>query len=356
MKDFDIPRLRLYNQQITQGIIKNPADVVKWLGAVQAQDYLGSLWAIGLRTQHGTERDIEQAIIDKTIIRTWPMRGTLHFVPALDIVWMLELLAPRIIAKSAYRNKQLELNDNIFKKCRKLFIKALRGNKQLSRDALYQVLENAHIATRYQRGLHILWRLAQERLICFGPRKERKQTFVLLSEWIPQAKTMDHDKSLCEITMRYFKSHGPAQLQDFVWWSGLKTMDALTGVELAKPHILKEVVDGKTYWFASSLQTAKHTAEVYLLPGYDEFLVGYKERSAVLDYLYVKNTNAGGGMLNPTIVIDGRIEGTWKRSFKKNEVVISLDPFTVFTASQNDAIKIAAQRYGNFLTWSVSIL
>ena len=180
-----IARQRLANQQIADPTLTRPADVVAWLGAMQAQDYLGALWAIGLRLPGAREATVEQALADRSIVRTWPMRGTLHFVAAADARWMLALLAPRTMAQAAGRFRQLGLDDDAFALSRDACIAALQGGRQLTRAALYQVVEAAHVSTAGQRGIHILWRLAHEQLICFGARAGKQQTFALLDEWAP---------------------------------------------------------------------------------------------------------------------------------------------------------------------------
>ncbi len=350
MSRVNIARHRLFSQRIAGTAFDTPSDLVRWLGAVQAQDYLGALWAVGLRVQNKTEVDVEQALFNRTIIRTWPLRGTLHFVAASDVRWMLELLRPRIFVGRTLRYRQLDLDDATFSRSKELFVRTLQGGKQLSREAMYRVLESAHISPAGQRGIHILARLAQEGVICFGARAGKQQTFTLLDEWAPMAKRMEHDVALAELARRYFTSHGPAMLQDFVWWSGLSAADAREGLEIVKPHLAKEILGGQTYWLASSLPTAKTKARAaHLLPGFDEYLVGYRDRSAVVDPLHVKQTNAGGGMLSPTIVINGRVVGTWKRTLQKDSVVITPSWFTSPKKSDEHSLAAAAQHYSAFL-------
>jgi hypothetical protein len=179
----DIAHRRLINQRIFRPKFARPSEIVSSLGAMQAQDYLGTLWAIGLRSLHSTDAEIEQAIADRTIIRTWPMRGTLHFVASADVRWMLDLLTSPVIAASKRRRRQLELDDKILARSRILFSKALQGGKRRTRDAMYSTLENARIPTGSQRGYHILWNLAQEGIICFAAREGKQPTFALLEEW-----------------------------------------------------------------------------------------------------------------------------------------------------------------------------
>jgi hypothetical protein len=357
MKSLNIARQRLYNQHISRATFDTPADVVGWLGAVQAQDYLGALWAVGLRMRNAVEADIEKALADKTIIRTWPMRGTLHFVAAADIRWMLELLTPRIVAGMARRLRQhFGLDEATFERSKEVLASALQGGRQLTRPALYQLLEAAQISTADGRGLHILSQLAQDAFLCFGAREGKQQTFALLSEWAPAARTMARDEALAELARRYFTSHAPATLRDFIWWSGLRVKEAAEAVELAKPYLAQEVIDGQTYWLSSSTPAAKdRSPAAYLLPAYDEYTVAYKDRSAVLSPQYASRMNSGNGIIYPTIVINGQVAGIWKRALKKDTLVITPSFFAKLNEDETRALAAAANRYGKFLTASIAL-
>jgi len=351
----EIATQRVSNQRLAKTRFRGPSDVVGWLGAVQAQDYLGSLWAIGLRTVGATERDVEKAITDRSIVRTWPMRGTLHFVPAEDVRWMLRLLTPRVVARSAGRYKQLELDERTFSRSQKVVVRALDGGKQLTRTEMYRALEAARISVAGQRGIHILGHLAQEGLICFSARSGKQQTFALLEEWVPATKSLERDEALAKLARRYFTSHGPATLHDFTWWSGLKTIDARAGLEMARGDLLQEIVDGRVYWFPSpSPRSTNATPAALLLPVYDEYTVAYKDRSDILDPRYARQ--AGNGIFRSTIVMDGRITGRWGRALRKDTVVITTSPFEKFKRAEAGALKTAAERYGAFLGTSVVLL
>lgn len=327
---------------------------MRWLGAVQAQDYLGSLWAIGLRLTLSTEATLEKAIADRTILRTWPMRGTLHFVAADDARWMLKHLTPRVIARCATLYKQSELDSKIFIKSKKLFINALQGGKQLTRPEMYQVLERSKISTSGQRGLHILAHLAQEGLLCFGTRMGKQQSFRLLDEWVPQSKVLEREEALSELAKRYFISHGPATLQDYTWWSGLSPADARSSLDMVKPQLAHEVVDNKTYWMQQNFPIAKdHSSGMYLLPAYDEYTVAYKDRSAVLDPIHAQQ--AKNGIFNPVLVLNGQITGTWKRTIKKDEVIIDISPFRALGKSKAKIIKDVTDRYSRFMDMPVKL-
>jgi len=340
----DLVQARLLNQQIASSAATEPSQVVTALGAMQAQDYAGALWAIGLRLPDATETSVEQAIAARAIIRTWPMRGTLHFVAAADVGWMLPLLTPRIVARSARRRRQLDLDNATLARSRDLFILALQGDRQVERGALMDLLEAAGISTAGQRGYHILSHLAQTGLICLGPRAGKQDTFALLAEWGPPAREMERDEALAKLAQRYFSGHGPATLQDFVWWSGLSVADARTGLALVSPQLEQRVVDDRTYWMPPAAAPAPGSSpSAYLLPSFDEYLLGYRDRSAVLDPMHVQKITPGSnGVFRPIVVVDGQIVGTWKRTLKKNTVAVVLDPFAPLSQAETQALTLAA--------------
>lgn len=343
-----VPHQRLANQLITTPRAAAPADVVRHFGAMQAQDYLASLWAVGLRAEDAVERDVEDAFATRAIIRTWPMRGTLHLVAADDVRWMLDLLTPRVIRRSAGRYRDLELDQGVFARARKVIVKALRDGRVATRTALYQLLNAAGIATAGSRGLHLLGHLAQEGLICFGPRKGRQPTFVLLPEWVPGARTRPREEALAEIAERYFASHGPAAVADFAWWSGLTITEARTAIDIAGPARVN-VSSGGLGTTGVPDQPRSRPDRVHLLPPFDEYLVAYRDRSAVLDPRHGKAVNSGGGMLNPVIVAGGTVVGTWRRALTKDGVTVTLQPFAPLSAARLRAARAAAARYAAFL-------
>jgi Winged helix DNA-binding domain len=353
----DIARCRLINQQIASTKYTIPGEIVALLGAVQAQDYLGALWAIGLRSANSTEAEIEKAIGARTIVRTWAMRGTLHFVAAADVRWVLELLTPPIIAASKRQQQQLELDDKTLARCRALFTKALQADKQLTRDAMYSLLESARISTGSQRGYHILWRLAQEGIICFATREGKQQTFALLDDWLKPTKKLKREEALAELTKRYFIGHGPATLQDFAWWSGLKISEAKAGLEMVASCLRKETDGTKVYW--TSTESTASPSEIpiaCLLPGFDEYMLGYNERSAVLDPLHAqKLIPDNNGRFLSTMIMNGRVGGTWKRTVKKKRIHVTMEPFSSLNKAAKQAFAAAAKRYGEFISLPVDL-
>lgn len=349
-----ITNQRLHHQLLIQKGGKSPGDVVRKLVAVQGQDYLGALWGIGLRTTNGTESSVEKAITEKKIVRTWPMRGTLHFVTAEDVRWMLKLLTPRVIVRSALLYKQNELDNKVFLKSKKVLIKALQGGKILTRPEMYRFLEESRISTSEQRGLHILAHLAQDGLLCFGPRNGKQQTFTLLDEWLPTHRVLDHDQSLAELAERYFSGHGPATLQDYTWWSGLSPADSKKSLEMVQSKLNSENIDSKKYWMPQNFYPQKRSDGTFLLPAYDEYTVAYKDRTAFLDPGLAQK--AGNGIFSPVLIEGGQITGTWKRVLKKDFIEVDITSFVSSGKAKGRRIKNALSQYSDFMEMPVKLL
>ncbi|HEX3731338.1 MAG TPA: winged helix DNA-binding domain-containing protein [Mycobacteriales bacterium] len=309
----DIVRRRLRSHCIVGEKLDRPGDVVRRLGAMQAQDYNQAVWAVGLRTAEPALAGVERAIADRTIVATWPMRGTIHYVPAQDAAWMLRLMAPRSTAASRSILDRLELHEETFEVCGRLFSAALRGDNRLTWAEMMRVLNQAGIDSVGQRGSHLLRRLAQQGVLCFGPKEGKQQTFVLLGEWVREPRELSREAALAEFTRRYFIGHGPGTAHDFAKWSTLTPADVRLGLTVNESRLVPDDVDGMRYWSGRSEPPAA-TAEglgVHLLPGFDEYLLGYKDREAILDSAYAGRVVPGGnGVFRPMVICDGRVIGT----------------------------------------------
>ena len=347
----DIAVLRMANQQIEASTCATAADVVAQLTAIQAQDYRGALWSIGLRFPDSTLAQVERAIADRAIVRTWPMRRTLHFVAAADVRWMLRLLTPRLIKGSAGRYRQLELDEPTFSRSRKALVKALRDGTVLTRAETYNALERARISTAGQRGIHILSRLSQEGLLCFAAHRGKQPSFALLDEWIPESRTLARDEALAELSSRYFRGHGPATVRDFAWWTGMTLGDARAGAASVTSELTTHSVMGVSYFMSrDSAAAPKSPRTVHLLPGFDEYLLGYTDRRVALDLAHAPRVVPGNnGVFAPTIVAGGRVVGTWKAPVRKGHVAVDLSPFAPLSARDVRAAASAAKRYERFL-------
>jgi hypothetical protein len=342
MRPRDIATWRLANQRISTATCQTPAEVVAHLTAMQAQDYRGALWSIGLRMQDATAAAVEQAIADRLIVRTWPMRRTLHFVAADDVRWMLGLLAPRMISGMAGRLRRLELDAAALKRSGAVIVKALRGSGPLTRRQLYDVLSRARLAPTGQRGIHILCHLSMEGLLCQTGHAGTQSSFALLDEWIPTSRTLARDEALAELARRYFQSHGPATIHDLCWWSGLTVADAKAAIEMISSGFVRETIGANVYIIPRD-QPATPPG-LHLLPGFDEFLLGYTDRSAALDPADAQKVVPGNnGMFMATIVAGCRVVGTWKPS-----TIVTPTPFRPLTPRESRAYRVGAARYAAF--------
>ena len=343
----DITRSRLRNQRLSGGRFTRPEDVVSWLGAVQAQGYADSKWALSLRMRRATYTAIERALSNGTILRTHVLRPTWHFVAAADIRWMLSLTGPRVSARMAPYNRHLELDAATFRRSERAIVRALQGGVHLTRQELKTVLQRAGVrADSVQRLAHLVMQAEIDAVICSGARRGNQSTYALLDERVPPSPARSRDDALAELTRRYFTSHGPAQVADFVWWSGLTTGDARRGLEMVDRHLENEVVDGKIYWFRNAVAARGDDKTAYLLGLYDEYLIAYKDRSAALDQSrWVRMIR---DPFSAAIVLNGKAVGGWRRSVKADRIVITVTPFGPLRRSETAAVDAAAHAYAGF--------
>ena len=354
----EIALQRLHRQGLSHQEFERPEEVVRWLGAVQAQDYAAAKWAVAQRARGLTDAAMDQAFASGAILRTHVMRPTWHFVTPADIRWMLALTAPRVKAASAYYYRRLELDEALFARSNAVLEKALQSGKHRTRAELGAILQQAGIDTHdLLRLTYIVGHAELEALVCSGPRRGKQFTYALLDERAPHARALDHDEALGELTQRYFTGHGPATVQDFAWWSGLTISDAEVGLEMAASQLTCEVIDEQTYWYSASMPVAPGPSPaVYLLPNFDEYIIGYKDRRAAFDKHHTKMGNPRDNIVfNHTILIDGRVTGTWKRSFKKGQLLFAARPFANLSAAEEDALASAIRRYGKFYGMPVTL-
>jgi winged helix DNA-binding protein len=355
----DIAHQRLYNQHLSATTLNSPKEVVGYLGAVQAQDYAGAKWALGQRIQNAADAAIDQSFNEGEILRTHLLRPTWHFVTPADIRWMLMLTAPRVHAANAYMYRNLELDEAVLKRSNAALAKALQGGKQLTRTELASAFKKAGIVADGLRLGYFMMYAELEGLTCSGARRGKQFTYALLEERVPQVKALKRDEALAVLTQRYFTSRGPATLQDFMWWSGLMMADVRNGIEMVKSQFVSELIDGQRYWFASSGSPAsfrEKSPKAYLLPNYDEYFIGFKDRSAIGEVARRSNLPENSpALIAHIIILDGQIVGGWKRTIKKNVVVIEINSITDLTKAEKRAIADAANRYGKFLDLPVEL-
>jgi hypothetical protein len=358
MKSEEILQLRMQNQQLLTKNHDRPDEVVGALAAVQAQDFLSAKYAIGVRLENQTDADIETAIRERTIVRTWLMRGTLQLVAAEDIRWLLSVFGPRVLQMCASRYKRLELNEQVLAKCHAIFREVLHGGVQLTREALAEALAKEGIDTSGadHRLAHIFQHASYHQLICAGSRQGNQYTFTLLDDHVPASRIMDPDEALGELAKRYFTTRGPATLKDFMWWTGLSATTLKKGIERAGKALDPVEIAGETHWLASGgAQMLKSVDQTLLLPAFDEYVLAYRNRSAVLDPEYNARVITKNGLFNPVVVQHGKVTATWKRTIKKSHVELEFFPFRKFTSKNIESLEPTVEAYGKFLEKPVKI-
>jgi hypothetical protein len=349
----DIADLRLASQHIAGTKFTSAGELVTWMGALQAQDYAMSKWAVGVRLSNSTNKSIEAAMDKGEIIRTHVLRPTWHLVAAGDVRWMIQLTAPHIKKMVKGRHADLKLTEAVLSKSRKVLEKILRDGNYSTREELIVGFNKAGIATDENRASHIFLAAELEGLICSGPTTGGKQNFGLLDERVPPTKLLSRDEALRSLAKRYFSSHGPATLDDFAWWSGLPAGDAKRALEMVKSGFESETIEGKPYWLAEANVRIKESA--FLLPAYDEFIISYKDRSATITFDNTKRAVSSNGIFRPVIVVNGQTVGIWKRSIKKDKAIIEMEYFTRPGKAALKMIDEASVRYGLFLEKKIEL-
>ena len=358
MNPFDISSFRLRNQQIAGTKFRTVKDLVGWMGAMQAQDYAMAKWAVGARLPGSTDKTIEESFNKGEILRTHLLRPTWHFVSSNDIYWLLELTAPHIKASLKSRHKDLGLNNDIFDKSGKTIEEALTSGKHLTREEIIKALKKAKIQLEAQQGyVHLILSAELTGIICSGEMRGREQTYALLAERVLKKEKLNRDEALTRLAVKYFTSHGPATVQDFVWWSGLPVRDAKKALEMAASNLISETIGEQTYWFSKmAISSVAGDKSVYLLPAYDEFLISYRERSHSLSSEKQARAISSNGIFRPVIVLDGQTIGLWKRLTKKERVIVGIHLFQPPSKNLKGLIEKAAAVYGEYLDRKTEIV
>ena len=351
----DIAALRLANQLLKRPTIESAAEVVKALGAVQAQDYAGAKWGIAQRTIGVVDAEIEGAISRGEILRTHVLRPTWHFVSPADIRWMLALTAPRIRKSAAHYDRKLGIDDDVRRRTRAVLGKALRDGNRLTRSELASALTTAGIrADGTQRLAHLMIHAELDGLVCSGARRGKQFTYALLDECVPTTRELQRDEALHQLATRYFTTRGPASEDDFAWWSGLTKADAKTAVT-SIGSLERITIDGRKYWFTPA-RAVKSASVVRLLPSYDEYLVSYADRSAAQARVSPEAVGETFDFLGSYVIVsDGQIVGRWKRSVTKRDVIVTLQLLTRVSRDEHQAIRREAERFAQYLELPLQI-
>ena len=360
----DITRRRLVSQALT-GTITDPALVVDRMLAMQAQDLRWAKWAVAVRAPGSTSADIDNLLDSGRVVRSWPMRGTLHLVPGPDLAWLLDLSTPRLWAGAATRRRDLGLDEATIEHARAVAEEALSGGRELSRADFQALLQRHGINVDGQRGYHLIWHLAQSGTLCWGRQLDSQQMLVLLADWVPNPRRLERDEALGEYLLRYLAGHGPAPLTDFAWWSQVTMADAKTALGVAEPQLNVLEVDGVRHLLPRSADVGplgraaagRGPNAVLALPGFDEHLLGYRDRSFAIEPENLTRVVPGkNGIFLPILVRGGRIAGTWRRDWQARAITVQPVPFAAPSPAFARSADRALHEYARFLGRTVHVL
>ena len=347
MLPIEIPHLRLASQQLLHTSKMSVKELVGHMGVLQAQDPLMVKWALGIRLPGITEQEVNLALDKGEIIRTHVLRPTWHLVSADDIHWMLELTAPHIKTAIRSNQAQFELTESIFLKSNEVLQRSLENSQYLTREEISIKLNEANIPTNSNRLPNLLLRAEIDGIICIKGFENSNPSYTLLSAWVPKKADILREEALAKLAKIYFTSHGPATLQDFIWWSGLPVKDARSGLEKIKSELISKQFGDSIFCWSPEISLSSQNS-VHLLPGFDEFIIGYANRKASLPTAYKNEVITSNGLFRPTIVENGVVIGTWKRSIKKDHVQIETNFFQKPNPSLLDAVEQNSSAYGHF--------
>lgn len=352
-----IPHLRLARQHISRPAKVSAATMVTRLVAVQAQDFAGAKWALGLRLQGVDDQEVERGFNAGEILRTHLLRPTWHFVSPADIQWLLMLTGPRVQARNAPMCRKLGLDARTLSRSLAAITRALERHRHLTRAALREVLKRAGIKTEGpQRMTYMMMHAELEGAICSGPRDGKQFTYALLDQRAAPTGPITRDQALARLSERYFATRAPATVHDFAKWSGLSVSDARRGLEATQPDLVEDVLNGKSYWtpLVAPAQPASGP-RAYLLSVYDEYISSYRDHSAIVGPEHGRRLVAQGNALAWVIVLDGRIVGTWRRVLRRDGVRVDATPFVPLSSRDRKALDAAVERYGRHLGLEASL-
>lgn len=350
---------RLRAQRLVGTSLRSPVDVVRWFGAVQAQDYGAAKWALGQRSRAATDAAIDELVDAGAILRTHVMRPTWHFVAPEDVGWLVELTGARLRASLAGHHRHLEIDERQIRRACDAFERALSDRGPLTRAELAPILDAARISPEGQRLPHFILAAETYGLLVSGPRRRREHTYAIRTARAPKTRALDRDAALAELAHRYFRGHGPAHVRDFAWWSGLTLSDSRSAIALAGDRLEPRVEDdGIERWTAEDAASVRiPTRTAHLLPNFDEYTVGYADRSSLIDprHPFDPSLFSFGSVLANVVLIDGRVRAAWSRTLAGAAVELSIRPLGSLSAGEAAAVTRAARRVGLFLGRAVRV-
>ncbi len=352
----EISHHRLVSQKLYKTSQHFPQEIVKHLGAMQAQDYAMAKWAIGSRCD-AFEKEIEEAVNSAKIIRTHILRPTWHFVSSEDIYWMLDLSAPQVKRFTASAGKKYGYDAKKLDQTNSKIEKLLAGNNHLTRDEIMQELNIKKTSNEDFLSAALMMNAELDGLVCNGKMKGKQITYALLEERVAKPKTkLTKEEGLAKLALRYFESHGPATLLDFSWWSGFPPTICQQTINATKLRLSSVEIDGQIYWFGTDYSFENDFREsVHFLPAFDEILISYKTREASILIEHQSKAFTNNGIFKPVILENGKVIGTWKRTVKKDHAKIETAFFNETETNKKQVLFEGIKAFEKYLETKIII-
>jgi DNA glycosylase AlkZ-like len=359
MRAGEVARRRIRSTGLVGSSFGSAEEVVRWHGAVQAQDYVPTKWSLAQRAPGLTDQSIDDALADGAIVRTHVLRPTWHFVARDDVRWLLALTGPIVQRGSARRRRDLNLDAKQLSRAERVITKALEGGGRLTRDELGERLAKARIDPSGQRLPHILMHCELEAVICSAGLDGKRQTYGVLDERVPpDTECLDPEAAAIKLTGRYLRSHGPAAVEDLRWWSSLPIGQIRPALEALRDEVRAETVDGTDLWMrADEPARAPAVRGVHLLPTFDELIVGYQKTRSFGDPRAAQTVAPWKDRVlrSGVILADGRILGLWRRITEPRSIRIEVHSFDRLDRKRIDRLEAAGRRLGRFVGTPVSV-
>jgi DNA glycosylase AlkZ-like len=350
LSDDPVRRLRVAAQHLHRPRRRSVVELVTHLCGVQAQVRSAAGLALRARTTGLKAEQVEQArVVDRSIVITWAMRGTLHLIAAEDYGWLVPLVTEPSVANAHRRLKQEAVPADQPAKAVRLIARMLEREGPLTRAQIAERLRRQGIHVAGQAIAHLVWLAAAEVVICFGPDRDGDQCFVLVKDWLGETKPMERDKALAELALRYLKAHAPARPADLAFWSGIRMGDATRAWKSIADRLVEvETVRG-TRWSPRAASKPAPSGTVRLLPAFDEYLLGWSDREVAVSAEHNAKINRGGGWLHPVVLANGRVVATWRAIRTPKKLNLEIAPFSRLTPVVGRGAAAEAEEVAAFL-------
>lgn len=348
-------RLRLRSQRLDERSSTGVANIVRGIAAVQAQDTFAESLAVRVRAEGATASDFEEARAEeRSVVRTWAMRGTLHLLPSEDVRWILDLVGPTMVRKFRRRHQELGLTPQVYDRAVEVMREVLGEHGALTRRQIAERWAEHGLPSEGQGVPHLLCRASLEGIICFGPTVGGQATHVLLDSWLDDGCSEPADPGQ-ELARRYVSAYAPTTPEDYGTWSGMPSAQIRKAFDAISDDLLIVDVDGTPMWMPKThrglldVALADETPSIKMLGAFDPYLLGYRTRDLGVAPELLKRVHPGGGIIRPIILVDGRAVATWARKRTGRKLSITVSPFKSLSDKVRTGIDGEVEDIGRFL-------